>query len=87
MEMQKWTQSTTQKDILISGASFLALEASIRHVNAKFWSLTPRVDLVATRGFLFLKSPGNFPGAFYFAANNERLESGMLFYFMCRMKA
>ncbi len=68
MEMQRWTQFTAQKDILISGASFLALEASIRQVNAKIWSLTPRVDLVATRGFLFLKSPGNFPGAFILGA-------------------
>ena len=65
MEMQRWTQFTAQKDILISGASFLALEASIRQVNAKIWSLTPRVDLVATRGFYFWKAPGTFPGLFY----------------------
>ena len=66
MEMQIWKPITLQKDILISGASFLALEASIRQVNAKIWSLTPRVDLVATRGFLFLKSPGNALGVFSF---------------------
>ena len=66
MEMQKWTRFITQKDILISGASFLALEASIRNVNAKIWSLTPRVDLVATRGILFSKSPVSHPGAFSF---------------------
>jgi hypothetical protein len=35
MEMQRCTQFTAQKDILISGASFLALEASIRQVNAE----------------------------------------------------
>ena len=66
MEMQSWIPITPQKDILISDASFLALEASIRQVNAKIWSLTPRVDLVATRGFYFWKAPGTIPGLLFF---------------------
>ena len=64
MGIQRWTRATPQKDILISGASFLALEASIRYVNIKIRSLTPRVDLVATRGFYFYKALGTSPGAF-----------------------
>ena len=70
MELQRWTRFISQKDILISGASFLALEASIRQVNAKIWPLTPRVDLIATRGFLFLKSPGEkLRGFFHFVSS------------------
>jgi len=35
METNAWKFFTSQKDILISDASFLALEASIRLVSAK----------------------------------------------------
>ena len=71
MELQRWTCFTSQKDILITGASFLALEASIRQVNAKIWPLTPRVDLIATRGFYFWKAPGKAPGFLHFVTGNN----------------